>query len=602
MPPHSPPPPSPGGFTPSGLSPLASTDPATIGPYRLVGRLGAGGMGVVYAAVDRPGNPTAVKTIHRRLADDPDFRSRFAREVDLVRRVRTPCAPAFLAASTRADTPWLATEYVSGPTLRRYVREYGPLQERMLTALASGVAEALQAVHTAGITHRDLKPGNIVLAPDGPKVLDFGIARAAGETALTRTGGVLGTPGWVAPELFDGAEVTPSVDVFAWGAVVAYAATGREPFGRESPEVMRHRAAQGGADLAGVPETLLPLVRAALDPDRARRPVSGELVRGCVTAHGYDGTLIISAEEATRQVPQLLDQDWQAPSFNDTDGTTWVSAPRHVPARAERSWGRRALPWVAAASALALVVGGSWYAGSTFAPGEEEPADGAAADGVAASPEEEPELSDTTRGGMNLVVGAPPGVTPDAVGVFNESHNSMRLEGVFGEFVQNGGWDEQDPEPVFSVTMETLEREGDTTTVHGLATYSRDDGNFTLHSRDLMAITPNPERLDLLLDFWAEDAYLEHPSNEDEPLLTLTPERRSDTFSITFTGIPEQALIFYDAPEHNLGEIEIWGGTIGVLCLNADDPDWSNAAVITEVPWSFCDIPDTEEQWRERYE
>ncbi|MFF1672910.1 serine/threonine-protein kinase, partial [Nocardiopsis flavescens] len=170
---------------PATATDLTSTDPARIGPYRLLKRLGAGGMGVVYAAHDASGEPVAVKLIHPEYSADAEFRARFAREVDLLRRVGGACAVPLLAADTEAERPWLVTPLVRGLTLSAYMRKHGPLPDRLLTGLAAGVAEALVQIHAVGIAHRDLKPANIVLSPEGPRVLDFGVARAVDQTALT---------------------------------------------------------------------------------------------------------------------------------------------------------------------------------------------------------------------------------------------------------------------------------------------------------------------------------------------------------------------------------------------------------------------------------
>jgi hypothetical protein len=234
-------------------------------------------MGVVYAALDGRDTPAAVKCVHRVYAADTEFRARFAREVDLAGRVRAACVPRFLGADTKADVPWLATEYVPGRTLGRHVRERGPLTGAAAPAFALGVAEALTAIHAQGVVHRDLKPGNVILAPDGPKVLDFGIARAVEETALTHTGGLVGTPGWIAPEQYRGAPATDRSDVFAWAGLVVFAATGRGPFGEGTSDVLATRIISEPPSLEGVPDDLRGLLERALDKDPARRPAAREL-------------------------------------------------------------------------------------------------------------------------------------------------------------------------------------------------------------------------------------------------------------------------------------------------------------------------------------
>lgn len=249
--------PSPGGPPlPFGVAPLTEGEPRRVGPFRILGRLGSGGMGVVYAALDDRDRRVAVKCVHRVYADDAEFRARFAREVALVRRVRAACVPSFLGADVRAEVPWLATEYVPGVTLGEHVRTRGVLAGASLIAFAVGVAEALTAIHHVGVVHRDLKPGNVILSPEGPRVLDFGIARAVEETALTHTGGLVGTPRWVSPEQYGGAPASDRSDVFAWAGLVCFAATGKGPFDADGMDAVIARIRFEPPRLAGLPDTL----------------------------------------------------------------------------------------------------------------------------------------------------------------------------------------------------------------------------------------------------------------------------------------------------------------------------------------------------------
>ncbi|RKS05529.1 serine/threonine protein kinase [Nocardiopsis sp. Huas11] len=295
---------------PPGVDPPAKGDPRDVGEYRIVGRIGTGGMGAVYAGVGPQGGCAAVKVIHPQFAADPEFLARFAREVELVSRVRATCTAAFHGADVRAATPWLATEYVRGRTLRQHVQENGPLNGGVLVALAVGLAEALTAIHEAGVIHRDLKPGNVILSPEGPKVLDFGIARAIDATALTQTGGLVGTPGWIAPEQFLGADATERSDMFAWGGMVAFAATGRNPFGTGNAEALVHRTRTEEPDLDGIPEELAALVRRAMDKEPGRRPTAEQVLVELIGDR--TATRVGAADQVppTRLVPEFLATEW----------------------------------------------------------------------------------------------------------------------------------------------------------------------------------------------------------------------------------------------------------------------------------------------------
>ncbi|MDA2810927.1 protein kinase [Nocardiopsis sp. RSe5-2] len=308
---------------PARIAPLKADDPAAIGAFRLMGRLGAGGMGVVYMGRDRSGLPAAVKTVRAEYAADPGYRSRFAREVALARRVRGRCVAPLLDADTDAATPWLAVSYVSGPTLRTYLAEHGPLAGGALVAFAAGLAEALAAIHREGIVHRDLKPDNIILAPDGPKVLDFGIAQALDESSMTHTDMVVGTPGWISPERYDGERAGPESDMFCWGELVAYAASGRPPYGAGPVEVLRYRTVNEEPDGAAdeLPDVLAGPVAAALSRDPSARPgalavlaaVTGE-ERVPGDGDGEDG----AREHATRLATRVIDADWSVPVADDS--------------------------------------------------------------------------------------------------------------------------------------------------------------------------------------------------------------------------------------------------------------------------------------------
>jgi predicted Ser/Thr protein kinase len=250
-----------------------------LGPYRLLERLGEGGMGVVYLAVDPAQRKVAVKALRPAIAGDPNARRRLAREVETMRRVRSPFVAEVLDADVTSDPPYIVTRYVHGQTLEEVVGRGGPLTGPQLARVASGLALALEAVHAAGVVHRDLKPGNVMLANGEPVVIDFGIAQVPDSTRLTQTGMFMGTPGYLAPEVIEGKPSGPASDVHSWGATVAFAATARPPFGTGAFETIFYRIINGQPDLDGFPAPLLALVAQALSRDPARRPETAELCR-----------------------------------------------------------------------------------------------------------------------------------------------------------------------------------------------------------------------------------------------------------------------------------------------------------------------------------
>ncbi|MFF4049007.1 protein kinase [Streptomyces chartreusis] len=257
---------------------LGPGDPQQIGAYRLLARLGAGGMGDVYLARSDRGRTVAVKLVRRELAAQEEFRARFRQEVQAARQVGGFWTAPVLDADTEADVPWVATGYVAGPSLQQVVgQDHGALPERSVGILAAGLAHALKDIHAAGIVHRDLKPSNVLVTIDGPRVIDFGIARAletVDESGLTRTGALVGSPGFMAPEQVRGDRLTPACDVFCLGSVLAYAATGRLPFGSvdSGPHAVMFRIAQEEPDLEGMPEGIAELVRDCLRKDPGARP------------------------------------------------------------------------------------------------------------------------------------------------------------------------------------------------------------------------------------------------------------------------------------------------------------------------------------------
>ncbi|MCW2948860.1 MAG: serine/threonine protein kinase, partial [Actinoallomurus sp.] len=249
-----------------------------VGPYRLLEEIGVGGMGEVYLALDSGGRALAVKVLHPVIARDAVARRRLEREVTTMRRVQSPYVAEVLDADFAARRPYIVTRYVQGRSLDERVRAGGPLRGPAFPGVARGLARALHAIHTAGIVHRDLKPANVVMVDDHPVVIDFGLAHVLDATRLTRTGTAIGTPGYLAPEILDGARAGPAADVFSWGATVVFAATGRSPYGSGPAQAVFSRVLRGRFELDGVPDDLLPMVEAALDLDPARRPGTGALL------------------------------------------------------------------------------------------------------------------------------------------------------------------------------------------------------------------------------------------------------------------------------------------------------------------------------------
>jgi serine/threonine protein kinase len=263
------------------VQPLRRWDPDRIGPYAIIGKLGAGAMGQVFLARSAAGRLVAVKTIRIELAEEPGFRVRFAREVAAASRVSGVFTAAVIEADPNADLPWIATAYVPAPTLSTLVQAAGPLPVPAVRWLAAGCAEALQSIHAAGLLHRDVKPSNVLVAPDGPRVIDFGVARAAERVQLTTTHGASGTPAYMAPEQARDATLTsPASDIFSLGATLVYAATGHPPYRGETVMDILVRLATEPPDLAGVPGELVGLVRACLERVPRNRPTGAAILSG----------------------------------------------------------------------------------------------------------------------------------------------------------------------------------------------------------------------------------------------------------------------------------------------------------------------------------
>jgi serine/threonine protein kinase len=368
------------------LAELQETDPRSVGPYRLLGRLGSGGMGQVFLGRSDSGRLVAVKVIRPDLAGEPGFRTRFAREVTAARNVSGLFTAMVVDADVSGPVPWLATLYVPGPSLSEAVAGQGPLPTAAVLTLASGLAQGLHAIHAAGVVHRDLKPANVLLASDGPRVIDFGISRAAEmteTTALTQTGMVLGSPGFMSPEQAEGAGVGPPSDVFSLGAVLTFAATGAGPFGTGSTPQLLYRVVHSSPDCARLPREIRSLVERCLVKDPGLRPTTGDLL-------GALGTGRPAADWLSTALPRYSPADWSADipadaplsAAPDEEPTTvWLAlSPRRIrPAAApaqpsaleqlfalpqpgdavdrRRRRDRRRLTWVTAVAAAVLAAG-----------------------------------------------------------------------------------------------------------------------------------------------------------------------------------------------------------------------------------------------------
>ncbi|MDQ1651753.1 MAG: eukaryotic-like serine/threonine-protein kinase, partial [Cryptosporangiaceae bacterium] len=327
--------------------PLTRHDPESVGPYQLVSRLGEGGMGVVYLATDANGRRVAVKVIRPHLASHEAFLDRFRLEVALASKVARFCTAPILDSDTEADPPYIVTEYVHGPTLSSAVTEHGPLDGSELHSLAVGVASALSAIHRAGVIHRDLKPSNVLLSRYGPRVIDFGIAKAVDAMSnITQTGEMVGSPSYMSPERFRGDTITPASDVFAWGSVLAYAGTGRPPFGTNN-EAVYYRVLHGDPDLDGLDPELAELAEWALRKDPADRPSAQQLLDALLDESGGTPGARVAAR-ATLPAPTVDPDAHTMPG----ELTALEAAPPH-PSR------RRAGQLTAAALAVSIVLAGA---------------------------------------------------------------------------------------------------------------------------------------------------------------------------------------------------------------------------------------------------
>src|SRR5580692_1513283 len=307
---------------------LKPGDPASVGGYRLLGRLGTGGMGQVFLGVSPGGRKVAVKLIHPFHAETAQFRARFAREIKAARRVGGFHTASVVDADPQADPPWMVTAYIDGPSLQEDVDRAGPLPTEGVRALGAGLAEGLAAIHASGLVHRDLKPGNVILAADGPRIIDFGVARTVDGTAgLTTAGTVVGTCAYMSPEQVRGEVSGPLSDLFSLGAVLAFAATGTPPFGQDQPFTVMYRIASEPPDLAGLADrSLAGLIEACL----AKAPQARPAIRDLLAALGARGPAA-SIADAPSRAASIADAPGRAASIAHDPGR--AASIAHDPGR-----------------------------------------------------------------------------------------------------------------------------------------------------------------------------------------------------------------------------------------------------------------------------
>ncbi|MDX3801515.1 bifunctional serine/threonine-protein kinase/ABC transporter substrate-binding protein [Streptomyces sp. AK04-3B] len=357
------------------MEPLRTGDPSRLGRYRLLRRLGAGGMGVVFLARAPGGAIAAVKTVRAAYAEEPGFRARFRREAQAARQVHSPWVVPLLDADADAETPWLATSYVPGPSLSETVEVFGPLSVTSVRVLGIRLAEALEAVHAAGLVHRDVKPGNVLLAPDGPRLIDFGIARAPEATALTSSGVIVGSPGFLSPEQARarGGEIGPPSDVFSLACVLAFAATGVRPFGDGGAAGVLLRTVYEEPDPAAFPDALASLLTSCLHKDPAARPdlarLRAELEAGVGPGPGAKAgwlpepvaRLINDRSAAVLALDAVEPTQVSAPASTVSPDAATMTAVRAAPSVAPGIRRRSFLRLGSTAGVLAAGGGGAWW-------------------------------------------------------------------------------------------------------------------------------------------------------------------------------------------------------------------------------------------------
>jgi len=385
------------------LDELQSEDPRQIGPFWLERRLGSGGMGRVYLGRSPGGRQVAIKVIRPELAEDADFRARFAREVSAARKVSGIFTASVVDADLKGPVPWLATSYIAGPSLADAVTTRGPMPESIVLRLAAGLAEGLSAIHAAGVVHRDLKPSNVLLADDGPRLIDFGISRSMETSALTQTGTVVGSPGFMSPEQTQGREVGPPSDIFSLGAVLTFAATGEGPFGQGSTVALLYRVVTSQPNTARLPGGLRALAEHCLAKDPRQRPTAAQILAG-LSQHPPERVQMASRPQAHPRYDEPPTHTQRARDRSPAEPESRFDRPavspvppgdRRPPAPPRRRPLRRGwLIALAAAAVLASVAAGAFVAGK-IGPGHggAPPASGAPSPAGATSPVTSPSAS-----------------------------------------------------------------------------------------------------------------------------------------------------------------------------------------------------------------
>ena len=375
------------------MEPLRDTDPTHIGAHALLARLGAGGMGQVYLGRSPGGRLVAVKVVREEITGHPEALARFRREAQTVRAVRSAYTANLIDASLEVAPYWLATEYVAGPTLGHAVGARGALPAETVRGLGAALAEGLASVHAYGVTHRDLKPQNVILGAQGPQLIDFGIARGVGATALTQDGQAPGTPGYTAPEVLTGAglEAGPAADVFALGATLAYAATGRPPFGIGTAATVGYRAVHEPVDVAGVEPGLAALIGACVAKDPAERPDPAEVIQRCGVRDALVDDPVYAGLGALGEPVPVHEMRTQGPGFVGPAGFGPAAGPRYTPTQmGAAAPGRRRLAWASAGTAVFVAAS---LVGWKLLPLDSDGARGAAADARGQTPAQSPQAS-----------------------------------------------------------------------------------------------------------------------------------------------------------------------------------------------------------------